>query len=41
MCCLQVTGVQKSSAQCHNTGTYALPNENADDNKDQKVCKYN
>ena len=39
MCCLQVIGVtsvQKSSAQYHNTGTYALPN----DNKNQKVCKY-
>ena len=43
MCCLQVIGVtsvQKSSAQYHNTGTYALPNETANDNKNQKVCKY-
>ena len=40
MCCLQVIGVtsvQKNSAQYHNTETYALPDETADDNKDQKV----
>ena len=43
MCCLQVIGgtsVQKSSAYYHNTGIYALPNETADDNKDQKVHMY-